>query len=234
MYIYRRIEYLMRKSIPNLITLLNAFCGWLAIYYSSKGVFDYATGLLVIAAVFDFLDGFLAKRLNAFSKEGALLDSMADLISFGAAPALFILFRFESLDYFIPLVISSGFLFACALWRLVRYTLRAAEIKPYFEGMPTPAMTLSVVGTSYFLTSLTSLEHSQEVLVAVVLSVILGLWMISKIPTLSFKVNEWSFSENWQRYSFVTVTVLGFVFLGLSGVPVVLGAYLLFSLFLKS
>ena len=234
MYIYRRIQNLMRKSIPNLITLLNALCGWLAIYYSSKGAFDYAAGLLVIAAVFDFLDGFLAKRLNAFSKEGALLDSMADLISFGAAPALFILFRFESLDYFIPLVISSGFLFTCALWRLVRYTLHAAEIKPYFEGMPTPAMTLSVVGTSYFLTSLTSLEHSQEVLVAVVLSVILGLWMISKIPTLSFKVNEWSFSENWQRYSFVTVTVLGFVFLGLSGVPVVLGAYLLFSLFLKS
>ena len=234
MYIYRRIQNLMRKSIPNLITLLNALCGWLAIYYSSKGAFDYAAGLLVIAAVFDFLDGFLAKRLNAFSKEGVLLDSMADLISFGAAPALFILFRFESLDYFIPLVISSGFLFACALWRLVRYTLRAAEIKPYFEGMPTPAMTLSVVGTSYFLTSLTSLEHSQEVLVAVVLSVILGLWMISKIPTLSFKVNEWSFSENWQRYSFVTVTVLGFVFLGISGVPVVLGAYLLFSLFLKS
>ncbi|PTM06734.1 MAG: hypothetical protein DA439_03185 [Bacteroidetes bacterium] len=234
MYIYRRIQNLMRKSIPNLITLLNALCGWLAIYYSSKGAFDYAAGLLVIAAVFDFLDGFLAKRLNAFSKEGALLDSMADLISFGAAPALFILFRFESLDYFIPLVISSGFLFACALWRLVRYTLRAAEIKPYFEGMPTPAMTLSVVGTSYFLTSLTSLEHSQEVLVAVVLSVILGLWMISKIPTLSFKVNEWSFSENWQRYSFVTVTVLGFVFLGISGMPVVLGAYLLFSLFLKS
>ena len=234
MYIYRRIQNLMRKSIPNLITLLNALCGWLAIYYSSKGAFDYAAGLLVIAAVFDFLDGFLAKRLNAFSKEGALLDSMADLISFGAAPALFILFRFESLDYFIPLVISSGFLFACALWRLVRYTLRAAENIPYFEGMPTPAMTLSVVGTSYFLTSLTSLEHSQEVLVAVVLSVILGLWMISKIPTLSFKVNEWSFSENWQRYSFVAVTVLGFVFLGISGVPVVLGAYLLFSLFLKS
>ena len=234
MYIYRRIQYLMRKSIPNLITLLNALCGWLAIYYSSKGAFDYAAGLLVIAAVFDFLDGFLAKRLNAFSKEGALLDSMADLISFGAAPALFILFRFESSEYFIPLVISSGFLFACSLWRLVRYTLHAAETKPYFEGMPTPAMTLSIVGTSYFLTSLTSLEPSQEVLTMVVLSVILGLWMVSKIPTLSFKVNEWSFSENWQRYSFVIVTVLGFASLGISGVPVALGSYLLFSLLLKS
>ena len=233
MYIYRRNQYLMRKSIPNLITLLNALCGWLSIYYSSKGAFDYAAGLLVIAAVFDFLDGFLAKRLNAFSKEGALLDSMADLISFGAAPALFILFRFESSEYFIPLVISSGFLFACALWRLVRYTLHAAETKPYFEGMPTPAMTLSVVGTSYFLTSLTTFGHNQEVFVIAGLSVILGLWMISKIPTLSFKVNEWSFSENWQRYSFVVVTVVGIVFLGISGAPIVLGAYLLFSLFLK-
>jgi len=223
----------MRKSIPNLITLLNALCGWLSIYYSSKGAFDYAAGLLVIAAVFDFLDGFLAKGLNAFSKEGALLDSMADLISFGAAPALFILFRFESSEYFIPLVISSGFLFACALWRLVRYTLHAAETKPYFEGMPTPAMTLSVVGTSYFLTSLTTFGHNQEVFVIAGLSVILGLWMISKIPTLSFKVNEWSFSENWQRYSFVVVTVVGIVFLGISGAPIVLGAYLLFSLFLK-
>ena len=234
MYIYRRIEYLMRKSIPNIITLLNALCGWLAIYYSSKGAFDSATGLLLIAAVFDFFDGFLAQRLKAFSKEGALLDSMADIISFGAAPALFILFRFESSQYLVPLVISSGFLFACALWRLVRYTLHTAETKPYFEGMPTPAMTLSVVGTSYFLTSLTSLDHSQEVTAIVVLSVILGLWMISKIPTLSFKVSEWSFSENWQRYSFVTVAVVGLVFLGISGVPVALGAYLLFSLLLKS
>lgn len=234
MYIYRRIEYLMRKSIPNLITLLNALCGWLAIYYSGKGAFDYATILLVIAALFDFVDGFLAKRLNAFSEEGALLDSMADLISFGAAPALFVLFRFESSEYFIPLLISSGFLFACALWRLVRYTLHAAETKPYFEGMPTPAMTLSIVGISYFLTSLTSLDHSQEVIAIVVLSVILGLWMISKIPTLSFKVNQWSFSENWQRYSFVAVAFGGLVFLGISGVPVALGAYLLFSLFLKS
>ena len=234
MYIYRRIEYLMRKSIPNIITLLNALCGWLSIYYSSRGAFDSATGLLLIAAVFDFFDGFLAQRLKAFSKEGALLDSMADLISFGAAPALFILFRFESSQYLVPLVISSGFLFACALWRLVRYTLHTAETKPYFEGMPTPAMTLSVVGTSYFLTSLTSLDHSQEVIAIVVLSVILGLWMISKIPTLSFKVSEWSFSENWQRYSFVTVAVVGLVFLGISGVPVALGAYLLFSLFLKS
>jgi phosphatidylserine synthase len=100
--------------------------------------------------------------------------------------------------------------------------------------MPTPAMTLSIVGTSYFLTSLTSLDHSQEAMVIVVLSVILGLWMISKIPTLSLKVTEWSFSANWQRYSFVTVTVVGLVFLGISGVPVALGAYLLFSLFLKS
>ena len=224
----------MRKSIPNTITLLNALCGWLSIYYSSRGAFDSATGLLLIAAVFDFFDGFLAQRLKAFSKEGALLDSMADLISFGAAPALFILFRFESSQYLVPLVISSGFLFACALWRLVRYTLHAAETKPYFEGMPTPAMTLSIVGTSYFLTSLTSLDHSQEVIAIVVLSVILGLWMISKIPTLSFKVSEWSFFENWQRYSFVTVAVVGLVFLGISGVPVALGAYLLFSLFLKS
>ena len=224
----------MRKSIPNTITLLNALCGWLSIYYSSRGAFDSATGLLLIAAVFDFFDGFLAQRLNAVSKEGALLDSMADLISFGAAPALFILFRFESSQYLVPLVISSGFLFACALWRLVRYTLHAAETKPYFEGMPTPAMTLSIVGTSYFLTSLTSIDHSQEVIAIVVLSVILGLWMISKIPTLSFKVSEWSFFENWQRYSFVTVAVVGLVFLGISGVPVALGAYLLFSLFLKS
>jgi phosphatidylserine synthase len=100
--------------------------------------------------------------------------------------------------------------------------------------MPTPAMTLSIIGTSYFLTSLTSLDHSQEVIAIVVLSVILGLWMISKIPTLSFKVNQWSFSENWQRYSFMAVAIVGLVFLGISSVPVALGAYLLFSLFLKS
>jgi CDP-diacylglycerol--serine O-phosphatidyltransferase len=223
----------MRKSIPNLVTLLNALCGWLAIYYSSKGSFDNATGLLVTAAVFDFFDGFLAKRLNAFSKEGALLDSMADLISFGAAPALFILFRFESSAYFIPLVISSGFLFTCALWRLVRYTIHAADPKPYFEGMPTPAMTLSIIGVSYFFSSYT-LAGSYETLVITGLSLVLGLWMISKLPTLSFKVEGLSVSENWQRYGFLVATIIAFASLGVSGIPVVLGAYLLFSLLLKS
>lgn len=223
----------MRKSIPNLVTLLNALCGWLAIYYSSKGSFDNATGLLVTAAVFDFFDGFLAKRLNAFSKEGALLDSMADLISFGAAPALFILFRFESSAYFIPLVISSGFLFTCALWRLVRYTIHAADPKPYFEGMPTPAMTLSIIGVSYFFSSYT-LAGSYETLVITGLSLVLGLWMISKLPTLNFKVKGLSVSENWQRYGFLVATIIAFASLGVSGIPVVLGAYLLFSLLLKS
>jgi len=223
----------MRKSIPNLVTLLNALCGWLAIYYSSKGSFDNATGLFVTAAVFDFFDGFLAKRLNAFSKEGALLDSMADLISFGAAPALFILFRFESSAYFIPLVISSGFLFTCALWRLVRYTIHAADPKPYFEGMPTPAMTLSIIGVSYFFSSYT-LAGSYETLVITGLSLVLGLWMISKLPTLSFKVKGLSVSENWQRYGFLVATIIAFASLGVSGIPVVLGAYLLFSLLLKS
>jgi CDP-diacylglycerol--serine O-phosphatidyltransferase len=223
----------MRKSIPNLVTLLNALCGWLAIYYSSKGSFDNATGLLVTAAVFDFFDGFLAKRLNAFSKEGALLDSMADLISFGAAPALFILFRFESSANFIPLVISSGFLFTCALWRLVRYTIHAADPKPYFEGMPTPAMTLSIIGVSYFFSSYT-LAGSYETLVITGLSLVLGLWMISKLPTLNFKVKGLSVSENWQRYGFLVATIIAFASLGVSGIPVVLGAYLLFSLLLKS
>ena len=223
----------MRKSIPNLVTLLNALCGWLAMYYSSKGLFDNATGLLVTAAVFDFFDGFLAKRLNAFSKEGALLDSMADLISFGAAPALFILFRFESSAYFIPLVISSGFLFTCALWRLVRYTIHAADPKPYFEGMPTPAMTLSIIGVSYFFSSYT-LAGNYETLVITGLSLVLGLWMISKLPTLSFKVKGLSVSENWQCYGFLVATIIAFASLGVSGIPVVLGAYLLFSLLLKS
>ena len=97
----------MRKYIPNTITTLNLICGTLSIFFSIIGNPIIASYLIFVAALFDFLDGFAARTLDAYSDLGKQLDSLADLVSFGLAPA-FILF-FEMVDVMGLSIASSDF-----------------------------------------------------------------------------------------------------------------------------
>src|SRR5688572_2390083 len=78
----------MKKYIPNSITCLNLFCGCLAIYFSFSNNLVYAAYLVGLAALFDFLDGMLARVLKAYSEIGKQLDSLADMVSFGVVPGV--------------------------------------------------------------------------------------------------------------------------------------------------
>ncbi|MBC7554280.1 MAG: CDP-alcohol phosphatidyltransferase family protein [Taibaiella sp.] len=160
------------KHLPNLLTLGNLFCGCVAIAYiltAQPFVYrNYADGQLqwimgteqlymgslfiLIAAFFDLLDGFTARALNVFSPIGKDLDSLADMVSFGAAPSM-ILFKclwdalMQNKNAFdVSMVaMTPAFLIACfAALRLAKYNITASTQKSYFIGMPTPAVGLFI------------------------------------------------------------------------------------------
>ena len=82
----------MKKNIPNIITSMNLLLGWTSIYFAYLAEIELAIGAILLASVFDYFDGFAARKLNVQSALGTQLDSFADLITFGIAPAIIVYF----------------------------------------------------------------------------------------------------------------------------------------------
>ena len=134
--------------LPNLMTTANLFCGFFSVLLSIKGDFKWAAIAVVIAAVFDQLDGRLARLTHATSKFGAEYDSLCDLVSFGMAPA--ILMYQWALNPFGRIGMMACFLFvACGALRLARFNVQVDVVeKNYFQGLPIP-MSAGILTSSY-------------------------------------------------------------------------------------
>jgi CDP-diacylglycerol--serine O-phosphatidyltransferase len=134
--------------LPNLMTMGNLFCGFYSILSSFKNDFKTAAIMVVVAAIFDTLDGRLARLTRATSKFGAELDSLCDLVSFGVAPAM-LMYQW-ALEPFGRLGLMACFLFAaCGALRLARFNVQIGIVeKNYFQGLPIP-MAAGIVASSY-------------------------------------------------------------------------------------
>lgn len=130
--------------IPNLFTSLNMFCGFLSIISASEGNYIYSAWLIFTAAIFDALDGLVARLTNSSSELGVELDSLSDIVSFGVAPS-FLLYKsfFSSLDTWgiilsaVPLI-AGGF-------RLARFNIQLVGFsKSFFLGLPIPSSALTI------------------------------------------------------------------------------------------
>jgi CDP-diacylglycerol---serine O-phosphatidyltransferase len=134
--------------LPNLMTIANLFCGFISVIFSIQHDFKYAAIAVVVAAVFDQLDGRLARLTHATSKFGAELDSLCDLVSFGLAPAM--LMYLWALNPYGRLGLMASFLFvACGALRLARFNVQVDVVeKNYFQGLPIP-MAAGIVTSSY-------------------------------------------------------------------------------------
>lgn len=143
------------KQIANYITLANLLCGLMAISVLASGVIDaplIALSFMCLAAILDFLDGFVARLLKADGEMGKQLDSLADLVSFGVVPGLIWRHYMLELGY----CSSSGFCInqyvwvlipLAAAWRLARFNVQSVE-GPGFVGVPTPMMGLALAAWS--------------------------------------------------------------------------------------
>mgnify|MGYP000981582205 FL=1 len=156
----------MKKHIPNILTLLNLFSGCIAIIMAFKNDFEGVVIWVAIAALFDFFDGMAARILKAYSPLGKELDSLADVVSFGVAPAaaLYILMNNYFLLNGLPLIVSHyapylAFLIPMfAAYRLAKFNIDERQTTSFF-GLPTPANGLFWISYCYGLHKLAPLNE---------------------------------------------------------------------------
>jgi CDP-diacylglycerol--serine O-phosphatidyltransferase len=130
--------------IPNLFTAMNMFCGFLSIINASQGQYFYSASLILIAALFDALDGMVARLTHSSSELGVELDSLSDLVSFGAAPA-FLIFQTQLINYNSIGVIISSLLMIAGGFRLARFNVQLVGFeKSHFKGLPIPSSAITV------------------------------------------------------------------------------------------
>lgn len=199
--------------LPNTITILGLLCGVYSIILSIDGKFVYAAYALILSALFDGLDGKVARLVRGTSEFGVQLDSLCDVVSFGVAPA--ILVYSWVLAPFGRLGLMAMFLFvACGALRLARFNVQAGKISSeYFVGLPIPAAAAFIAAGVIFVNKLgLNLDKTFLSVFFIVSIYVLAFLMVSTIPFYSFK--KMSYFKRKPFNSLVILVVLIF-FVGL-------------------
>jgi CDP-diacylglycerol--serine O-phosphatidyltransferase len=244
------------KQLPNILTLGNLFCGAMAIIYilhapqyiaefngqeyavTNPEPIYWASGLVVLAAIFDFLDGLAARLLQLGSAFGRELDSLADVVSFGLVPGM-ILFRLLRSAYMqMPDVfdvsyfnLAPALLVPCfAAFRLAKFNLDTRQSEN-FIGMPTPAVGLLVASFPLIMlfNPFNLAHYLQNIWILYIIIAILCYLMVAEMPMLSMKFKNLSLGSNWPRFLLVALAVLGIPFLKFATVPFVFVCYVVLS-----
>ena len=246
------------KHIPNIFTLLNLFFGGLAIifalqtntvviyvdqqYESSFNIpekLEWAALCIMLAAIIDFLDGFVARLMRATSEMGKQLDSLSDVVSFGVAPAVIIyqLLRLSfareegGLDVHMIWLLPSLLLACAAAYRLAKFNL-STDQQYSFRGIPVPAIGIVVASFPLILhyqnfTFVTALIMNKWFLYACILVFSYG--MISNWRIMALKFNDYTIKSNLPKLILLVIAILAALFLQWLAIPVVFICYLLFS-----
>lgn len=184
--------------LPSLLTVANLFCGYACVVYATRGDFDTAALLIGIAMVIDTLDGFFARLTNSSTAFGAELDSLADVVSFGLAPAL-LAFTW-GLSPLGRIGWAAGFLFvAAAAMRLARFNIQSNQSggdKRHFVGLPSPAAAGVIASTVYLFPA--GLNDRHAALPALAMVLVPAFLMVSTIRFRSVKAID----VGWRRSYF--------------------------------
>jgi CDP-diacylglycerol--serine O-phosphatidyltransferase len=212
--------------LPNMITLAALFGGFYAIVMAMNGRFDLATLGIFAAMVLDSLDGRVARLTNTQSAFGEQMDSLSDMVSFGAAPAL-VAYVWVLKDIGRWGWIAAFVYCACAALRLARFNVNTAVVdKRYFQGLPSPAAAALVAG---FIWLATELELDRSVLIWSVFALTLyaGLTMVTNVPFYSFK--DLSLKKS-VPFAAIVLVALGIAVINIHPPTVLFGLFVLYGL----
>jgi CDP-diacylglycerol--serine O-phosphatidyltransferase len=197
----RRGVYLL----PSLFTMGNMFCGYLCVLYAIRGEFSVAAPLIGVAVVLDMLDGRIARMTGTATAFGVEFDSLADVVSFGIAPA--VLTFMWGLQPLQRLGWAAGFIYlSAAALRLARFNIQSVKAadKRHFVGMPSPAAAAVPASTVFFYPD--GLQDPRWALVALAVMVVPALLMVSTIRFNSFKT-----IDTQQRRSYKVLALVALV-----------------------
>ena len=200
-------------TVPNLLTLCNLLCGaGAAVSALVWGDLQSAFLLIIASAVFDFFDGFAARLLNQYSAIGVQLDSLADMISFGFAPAAVMMSLFTKsgswlewsdwmvkVGYFVPLIMT-----AFSALRLAKFNIDDTQ-HTEFEGLPTPANALLCMSLG-MLAEMGLVAIPREVIIA--LSIVMSVLLICPVRMFSLKFEGFGWKANKLRYIALMLSVV--------------------------
>lgn len=222
------------RNIPNTITSCNLFCGCIASYWAFQGNYKLALLFIILGAVFDFFDGMTARLLHVSSPIGKELDSLADDVTFGLAPAAIVFSLFKEVHYpaflapIADIMPYAAFLIAVfSALRLAKFNLDERQTSS-FIGMPTPANALFwgslTVGAHDFLTS-----TSFNAIYLLILVIIMSLLLVAELPMFSLKFKNLSWQQNKVSYIFLIVSIPLLTIFQLSGFAAVILWYIVLS-----
>ncbi len=236
----------LKNHIPNFITLLNLFCGCLAIVASFKSDLIFASIFVFIGAILDFFDGLLARLLNARSEIGKELDSLADIVTFGVVPSIIVyqliqnysfecqfLDKYKALNYF-PFIIA---LFSAL--RLAKYNIDNRQTIS-FLGLPTPANAIfwasvpiilyhyeNNINYNFLNVYFAYLFHNPYYLM--LLTLLFSVLLVVELPLFSVKFKDFTWSNNKIRYYFLITAIVLIIFFQFTALPLIIILYVLMS-----
>lgn len=223
------------RNIPNTLTSCNLFSGCIAAYMAFHGNYKEALLFIVLGTMFDFFDGMTARLLHVSSPIGKELDSLADDITFGLAPAAIAFSLFKEVyypDFLMPVAgIMPYTAFLIAVFsglRLAKFNIDERQTSS-FIGMPTPAnalfwASLAVGGHSFLI------SDNFNAIYLFVLVVVMSLLLVAELPMFSLKFKDLSWGHNKISYIFLIVSLPLLIIFQLSGIAAVIIWYILLSL----
>lgn len=243
----------LKKYIPNIVTLLNLFCGSIAVIFAVHNNFVAAAMFVFLGIFFDFFDGLLARKLNVQSELGVQLDSLADMVTSGLVPGI-VMFKLISIsvdapdsmhiddwstttDFYglrlVPLALIGLCITLASAYRLAKFNIDEDQ-QNYFKGLPTPANTLLIISLPLIMefqknTMFNELILNQEVLIGLTF---LSCYLLnSNIKLFALKFKNFSFIDNKFRYALIVLSILLMVFFQFIAIPLIIILYILLSLF---
>lgn len=235
------------KHIPNTITCLNLFCGCSAALMAMEGYLVWASFLVILAAVFDYMDGLAARILKAYSPMGKEMDSLADMVSFGFVPGVIALAYLKGavlgsvsanvvlteLSYSQLAILSTAFIIPIfSALRLAKFNVDTRQTTS-FIGVNTPmnAMFWSSFALIFHFGNYPEIEAlTSNPTILIIAIIVTSFMLISEIPMFALKVKSLAWKENQIRYLFLITLLVLAILLKWLVIPLLLFVYIIFSL----
>lgn len=228
----------IKKQVPNTITLLNLFCGCIAMVFALNKEFEMAFYFVSLGIFLDFFDGFFARLFQVSSPLGLQLDSLADMVTSGVVPGI-VMYQlmgsssgFPKLGWIVEPFPFVGFLITLgSCYRLANFNIDTRQTDS-FIGLPTPANALFILSLPLVLRDLDSffvleLLTNPFVLIGITL---LSVYMLNaEIPLFSLKIKQMSLKKNALQFSFLLSSLVLLVVFQYAGIPLVIVLYVLLS-----
>lgn len=225
----------IKKHIPNIITLINLFCGCIAVVFVGENQFEMAFLFVSLGIFFDFFDGFFARLFNVSGPLGLQLDSLADMVTSGVVPGFVMYNMFvnsghefgtSTLIPFLGFIITLG-----SCYRLANFNIDTNQTDS-FIGLPTPANALFILSLPLvvkFSNSLVILEILTNQSILLLITLCSAYILNAKIPLFSLKIKKFNWKENALQIGFLLISTLLLLLLQYLAIPLIIITYVLLS-----